>query len=209
MNITESSRLTLRPIESLRTCTISPKHPSTRGLPSCPRPHGDLGRYNVAVGTLPETVVLPFLERLSHLAMQTATPAVAMDPRGSFASEPLIQVGNTRPSVVVRTLNALVRTGVATSPIAPREPADMTAGLLSAADAAGIVGVTDRTVRRWINSGRLPHSVVDGQFMVSRSDLDDAAAKPSATRSKTLIELTTEVAQLRATVTRLEQKAGA
>lgn len=71
----------------------------------------------------------------------------------------------------------------------PRPDATSTSGddeggrpddLISVRDAAGLVGKTDRTVRRWIGSGELDHWEVDGQRMVSRADVTALAPEVSA-----------------------------
>lgn len=52
--------------------------------------------------------------------------------------------------------------------------------LISVRDAAGLVGKTDRTVRRWIGNGELKHWEIDGQRMVSRADVTALAPEVSA-----------------------------
>jgi excisionase family DNA binding protein len=51
--------------------------------------------------------------------------------------------------------------------------------LMSVRDAAGLVGKTDRTVRRWISGGELRHWEVDGARMVSRADVTALAPSVS------------------------------
>ena len=51
--------------------------------------------------------------------------------------------------------------------------------LISVRDAAGLVGKTDRTVRRWIGNGELNHWEIDGQRMVSRADVTAMAPEVS------------------------------
>ena len=51
------------------------------------------------------------------------------------------------------------------------------ADLLSAEEAAHILGVTARHVRRLVAAGTLPGAIVSGSYVIRRADLDAVAAR--------------------------------
>ena len=50
-------------------------------------------------------------------------------------------------------------------------PGEGESGYLTLAEAAQLLGFRVRTITRWVNEGRLPHVVIEGEKRLARDDV--------------------------------------
>lgn len=131
-------------------------------------------------------------ERRAHaVRAQTRTPVSETTPGDT---------GTFRPSTARRSLSALL-SGKADHVPAVRtdhrgigQVGQATDEYLSAVEAGKLLGKTDRTVRRWIASGRLNGVVVDGRYVVARSECERFVSESRSPQRPTLEERVGELA---------------